>query len=250
MRTIAIVAQKGGVGKTSTTQAISAGLTSRGKKVLAIDLDAQCSLSYLMRADAPTASAMDVLTGAATIDQATQQTPTGAIVAGSDALATADLVLTETGREYRLREALEAVTGDYDYCVIDTPPGLGIITINAIAAADGVIIPSQADALSLQAIGKLFRTLQTVKKYCNPALKVYGIVLCRFTARTLINRDAEAKTEAAAAQLQTKVYKARIRECAALKEAQLMRQDIFTYAPKSNAASDLAALINEIEMEE
>ena len=253
MKIIAVINQKGGVGKSTTASAIGGGLTREGAKVLSIDLDPQCNLSYLMEANISgltQASAIDVLQGNASASDALQHTAQGDLIAASPALAGADMVLTATGKEYRLKEALEALAGGYDYCVIDTPPALGILTVNALTACNGCIIPAGADFLSLQGIGQLHGTIETIRKYCNPGLKVYGIVLTRYSARAVISREVSAMMEDTAATLQTRLYDTRIRECTAIKEAQAMRQDIYTYAPRSNATADYMALIKEIkEME-
>ena len=247
--TIAIINQKGGVGKSTTAHAIGEGLSREGAKVLMIDLDPQCNLSYLMEADISgltQASALDVLQGTASAAEAVQHTANGDIIAASPALAGADITLTSTGKEYRLKEALEALAGQYDYCVIDTPPALGILTVNALTACNGCIIPAQADFLSLQGIGQLHMTIETVRKYCNPGLVVYGIVLTRYSARAIISREVSAMMEETASSLHTRLYSTRIRECTAIKEAQAMRQGIYTYAPRSNASADYMALIREI----
>lgn len=156
------------------------------------------------------------------------------------------MTITATGKEYRLKEALEALNGAYQYVVIDTPPALGILTINALTACNGCIIPAQADFLSLQGIGQLYGTIETVRKYCNPALMVYGIVLTRFSSRSVISREVSSMMDETAKQLNTRLYKSRIRECTAIKEAQAMKQDIYTYAPRSNASADYKALVKEI----
>lgn len=250
MKSIAVINQKGGVGKSTTAQALGNGLINQGARVLFVDLDPQCNLSYLLEADiaggttAP--SVLDVLQRKATAAEAIQHTAQGHVIAATPALASADIVLTETGKEYRLREALEPVAAQYDYCIIDTPPALGILDINALTACQGCIIPAQADFLSLQGIGQLHTTIDTVKKYCNPGLKVLGIVLTRYSARAIISREVAAMMQDTAAALQTKLYSTKIRECIAIKEAQAMRQSVFTYAPKSNAAADYTALIAEI----
>ena len=165
-------------------------------------------------------------------------------------LAVADATLTATGKEYRLKEALQALKGKYDYCIVDTPPALGILTVNALTAATGAIIPAQADIFSLQGIGQLGGTLDAVKKYCNPDLSVMGILLTRYNDRAVIGREAAEMTERTAGQLGTELFTARIRECTAIKEAQARRQSIYSYAPKSNAAADYAALVAEIMTQE
>jgi chromosome partitioning protein len=245
MEVIAVINQKGGVGKSTTAHAIGAGLTLKGYRVLYIDLDAQGNLSYTLGADTSGLTAMELLQGRNT-QAAIQRTAQGDIIASSPSLAGADTIITAVGKEYRLREALEPLGGLYDYCIIDTPPALGILTINALTACNGAIIPAQADIYSLQGISQLHTTIETVKQYCNPALTIKGIVLTRYNSRAIISREVADMIEQTAGQLQTKLYKAKIRECTAIKEAQATQQDIYSYAPRSNAAADYTALIAEI----
>lgn len=246
MKTYAIINQKGGVGKSTTALAIGAELKTNDFSVLYIDLDAQGNLSYTLGATTQGYNAMGVLQRPETAAQEIQKTACGDIIASSPALVGADTILTETGKEYRLKEALEALNTNYDYCIIDTPPALGILTINALTACNGAIIPAQADIYSLQGISQLGNTLQTVKKYCNPSLAVLGIVLTRYSTRSVIGREVTELIENVAKELGTKLYKTKIRECTALKEAQAIKQNIFNYAPKSNAAADYSALVAEI----
>ena len=250
MKTYAIINQKGGVGKSTTALAIGAGLKIKGCSVLYIDLDAQGNLSYTLGATTQGYNAMGVLQRPETAVQEVQHLPQGGIIASSPALAGADTILTETGKEFRLKEALENLSTNYDYCIIDTPPALGILTINALTACNGAIIPAQADIYSLQGISQLGNTLQTVKKYCNPSLAVLGIVLTRYNTRSIISKEVTELIEKVAEELGTKLYKTKIKECTALKEAQAVKQDIFNYAPKSNAAADYKALVDEILEEE
>lgn len=242
----AIINQKGGVGKSTTALAIGSGLKKQGARVLFVDLDAQGNLSYTMGANTQGYNALGILQRPDTTATEIQHTAQGDIVASSPALAGADTALTEVGKEYRLREALATVSGLYDYCIIDTPPALSILTINALTACTGAIIPAQADIYSLQGIGQLNNTIQTIKKYCNPALTIKGIILTRYNARSVLSKEVTEMIEQTAAELDTKVFDTKIRECTALKEAQAMKQDIFTYAPKSNASADYNAIIKEL----
>lgn len=245
-----IINQKGGVGKSTTALAIGAGLSLKGYSVLYVDLDAQGNLSYTMGASTQGYNAMSVLQRPDTARSEVQHTEQGDIIASSPALAGADAIITETGKEYRLKEALESLRGDYDYCIIDTPPALGILTVNALTACGGVIIPAQADIYSLQGISQLNNTLLTVKRYCNPDLSILGIVLTRYNGRAIIRREVAEMLEQTARGLNTKLYRSRIRECTALVEAQATKQNIYSYAPKSNAAADYKALVAEILGEE
>lgn len=250
MKVLAIINQKGGVGKSTTALAIGAGLFIKGCSVLYVDLDAQGNLSYTLGADTNGCNAIGVLQRPETAEYEIQHTEQGDIIASSPALSGADTVITETGKEYRLKEALESLNIKYDYCIIDTPPALGILTINALTACSGAIIPAQADIYSLQGISQLNRTIMTVKRYCNRDLSIMGIVLTRYNSRSVINREVAEMLEQTSRQLHTKLYKAKIRECTAIKESQAIKQNIFNYAPKSNAAADYNALVDEIIEEE
>lgn len=245
MEIYSIINQKGGVGKSTTAHAFGAGLLERGFSVLFVDLDAQGNLSYTMNANLQGYNAMGILQRPETVLNEIQHTTHGDIIASSPSLAGADAIITETGKEYRLKEALERLETAYDYCVIDTPPALGILTINALTACNGIIIPAQADIYSLQGIGQLNSTIQTVKKYCNPSLFIDGILLTRYNGRSIIRREVAEMLEQTAESLHTKLYRAKIRECTALIEAQATKQSIFAYAPKSNAAKDYTAFVTE-----
>lgn len=244
MHTVAIINQKGGVGKSTTAQALAAGLSLKGYKPLLVDLDPQCNTSFTAAAaSSPTITGL--LLGEVSAAAAIQHTALGDIIAASKALSGADTMITGTGREYRLREALEPLQAVYDFIVIDTPPALGILTVNALVAADTVVIPAQADIYSLQGIAALSETLQPVKKYCNAGLQIAGILLTRFSPRAVLSRDIAEQAEQAAGQLQTKVFKATIREAIAVKEAQINQQSIFAYSPKSRVADDYKRFTEE-----
>ena len=253
MTTIVVANQKGGVGKSTTAAALGAGLMHRGLRVLLIDLDMQGDLTDSLggaEPDLPSTGSMEVLEGKVTIEEAMREIraggTTGAILAASQALAGADMILTQTGREYRLRKALEAVCGRFDYCIIDTPPALGIATVNALTASDKLIIPTKADYYGLRAVGSLHGTISTIKRHCNKALEVEGILLTGYSPRTIISRQMAEMMERTSAMMGTKVFSTKIRECNALREAQATKTDIYSYAPKSNAAQDYNQLIEEV----
>ena len=255
METIAVINQKGGTAKTSTAAALAAGLEKKGFRVLMVDLDPQSNLSYIVGADTKRRTIADLLQQAAdpeaeqtiTTQGTIQITPQGHILAGNPGLAAADTILAETaGKEYLLKGILAPVQRDFDYCIVDTPPTLGTLTINALTAAQRAIAPAQADIFSLLAFGQLSTTIDTVKKYTNPALKLSGIVLTRYSGRAVLSREIAEKLSQAAEQYGTRLYDSKIRECIALKEAETLHQSIFDYAPRSNAAKDYNALLNEI----
>ncbi len=244
----AIINQRGGAGKTTTTEAIGAGLMLRGYSPLYIDTDPQGSLSYSLKANGAKLTAYDLLTRkeAGTAENAIVYTDRGDIIPADDRLIGADGIIKGVGSEYRLKEAIEPLDGRYSHIVIDTPPTLGIVTVNALTAATGVIIPTQADVYSLNGVIKLSETIAAIKQYCNPKLKIKGIVLTRYKKRTVLSRDLSESLAETARSIGTKLYNTRIREANAITEAQAMRESIYQYAPKSNGAKDYSDLVDEI----
>lgn len=175
-KVISISNQKGGVGKTTTTAAVAAGFKLKGHKVLCVDLDPQSNLSFSSGAeteDCPTI--YEILKGEVKAGFSIQKVPSFDIISSNILLSGIELEFTQTGREYLLKEALEGVKDKYDYIFIDTPPALSILTVNAFTASDYIIIPMLADIFSLQGIAQLSETIDRVRKYCNPNLKVEGI---------------------------------------------------------------------------
>ena len=249
-KTLAIINQKGGVGKSTTAEALAAGLSLKGYKTLSIDLDAQSNMTYTAGAKTDGATALGVLTGEVGIAAAIQHTDSGDIIAASKALAGADAFITNTGKEYRLKEALEPIRAEYDFIIVDTPPALGILTINALTACDSVIIPAQADIYSIQGIEQLAETMKPVKKYTNPALTIEGILLTRYSPRSVLSREVAELAEKIAAKLGTKLFKATIREAVAVKEAQISQQSLYSYAPKAKVTEDYSRFIAELLGEE
>ncbi len=241
-----IINQKGGVGKSTTAMMLGAGLHQLGMRILFIDMDAQGNLSYALGTENPNISTMDLLTGAASINQTMVSTQSGELIPSSIALATADMVLTGTGREYLLKNILKPIRKQFDAIIIDTPPALGILSINALTVTDQVIIPTIADVFAVQGIARVFQTIAQVKKKANPSLKVSGILITRFNSRANISRQIQEIIEDAAQKLKTKVFNTYIRECSAIREAQAYKTNIYTFAPKSNAVIDYQAFIKEL----
>ena len=249
-RVYAVINQKGGVGKSTTAATLAAGLSLKGYKTLSIDLDAQGNLTYTAGAKTNGATALGVLTGEVKAEDAIQHTESGDIIAANKALAGADAFIADTGKEYRLKEALESVQAAYDYIIIDTPPALGILTINALTACHSVIIPAQADIYSLQGIEQLAETMKPVKKYCNPALTIEGILLTRYSPRSILSREVAELAEQLAAKLGTRLFKTTIREAIAVKEAQISQRTLYNYAPKSKVTEDYTRFLEELIGEE
>ncbi len=245
MEAIAIVSRKGGVGKTATAHALGAGLRQQGKKVLYIDLDSQANLTYALGADPGDLDGMDLLMKQAATQDVILHTDQGDLIPGSEALAGADTLIQDTGKEYRLKEGLSSVVDMYDYAIIDTPAQLSTLTVNALTASNYAIIPVHAEIYSLQGIGLLNKTIEAVKRYCNKDLYIKGILITRYNPRTIISRDMQSNLQDIAKQLNTCLFNTAIRDCISIREAQACQQDIFTYAPRSNAAIDYADFIHE-----
>lgn len=249
MITIATSLEKGGSAKTTTAQAIGAGLANRGEKVLFVDLDAQSNLTQsLLNGKPPEVAAIDVLTEEADITDAIVEVSDNIdlLPASRKASKIDKLIGDELGREKRLVEALEDVEDDYDYCIIDTPPALGLLTINALTAADWVVIPAQTDIYALDGIYSLVKTINTVREYSNPNLRVAGILLTRYNGRTNLSKLAGQRAADIAEEVGTKVFETKIREGIAVREAQAVGEDIFSYAPRSNPAKDYSNFIDEL----
>lgn len=243
---ISVINQKGGVGKSTTALALLAGLKARNYKVLGIDLDAQQNLTYATGASPNGTTALGVLTSEAPIQSAIQLTAQGDIIPASKRINELENLIEEIGKAYRLKEVLEPVKDLYDYIIIDTPPALSLLTTNALTASDGAIIPAQADIFSLQAIENIASTIEAVKKYTNANLTIKGILLTRYSDRTILSRNVAEMANNTANRLQTKVFNTTIREAVAIREAQIMKQSIFDYAPNSKVAEDYNAFIDEL----
>ena len=246
MKIIAIINQKGGVGKSTTAFTLASGLTNKGYKTLCIDMDAQGNLSYTANANEDLLTIYDLLSQDADINKTIQHTKNFDLIASSKSLSGADGFITDIGKEYKLKEALENIKNNYDYIIIDTPPALGILTVNALTACNSVIIPAQADIYSLQGIEQLSKTIQPIKKYCNDNLKIDGILLTRYSPRAILSREVAEIASDLAQNLNTKVFKSTIREAIAVKESQINKQSLFEYAPNSNVTNDYLNFIDEI----
>lgn len=244
-RVTAISNQKGGVGKTTTAHALVTGLIHKGYKALAIDTDPQGNLSYTIGADDQKAGVYEVLKGQVNPLEVIQHTEQGDIIPSTLLLAAADLEFTDTGREYLLKDAIKPLKEKFDYIIIDTPPTLGIITINALTASNDVIIPMGADIYSLQGLSQLHSTTNKVKKYCNPSLRIAGLLITRFSGRSILSKELKEVIEDKAGQIGTAPFKTVIREGVAVKEAQTQQASLFQTAPKSNPAQDYSLFIDE-----
>ncbi|MDD2568468.1 MAG: AAA family ATPase [Clostridia bacterium] len=244
---ISVSNQKGGVGKTTTTCSLGAALKQKGLRVLLIDLDPQGNLGFSIGADTDTAATIyDVLKGEAKIQYAIQKTPAMDIITSSILLSAIELEFTNTGREFLLQEAIKPILKLYDYILIDTPPALGILTINAFTASNSIIVPMLSDIFSLQGIYQLHETVERVRKYCNPNLMLAGILLTKFNPRTLLSREIQGTAQLIAQALNLRLFETHIRNSVAASEAQSVQKSILDYAPKNNVAKDYIKFANEL----
>ncbi len=245
-KVIAFTNQKGGVGKTTTASAFCGGLVSKGKKVLAIDLDPQGNLSFSLGAEDDDYTIHDVLIGKISIHEAIQTTKNCDIIPSNILLSGLELELSFVGREYVLREKLSAILKFYDYIIIDTPPALSILTINAYTACNDLIIPMTPEILSLQGISQLKDTILAVKKYYNTSLNLRGILLTKYNDRILLTKEVEELASIVAEQLGSYVLKNKISISVAIAEAPAHQMSIVKYAPRSQACKDYLKVIDEL----
>ena len=236
--------QKGGVAKTTTSASLMSGLTKRGFKVLGIDLDSQCNLSYVVKA-AKGDTIRDVFLDDCDIEEAIQNTTFGDFIPSHRSLDNAMNDLNALEQIYKLSEVLKEVDGKYDYIIIDTSPALSPLTMNALISADYVVIPVQPDSFSLQGAETLAKTINSVKK-ANPKIKILGVLLVRYKSREALSKLMMEQFEKFASILETKVFKTAIREAVAVKESQLAKESIFDYAKSSGVAEDYNNFIDEL----
>jgi chromosome partitioning protein len=258
MRIIALMNQKGGVGKTTTTANLGAALAEAGKRVLLIDLDPQAHLTinYGVEPSADIVSLYNVLIEERSILEAIHHVDERvALIPSSIDLAAAEIELVSVlGREQILKKRLEIAQPDFDYVLLDCPPSLGLLTINALAVANEVIIPMQPHFLALQGVGKLLETVQLVNRRMNAGLKVAGIVLTMYDSQTKLStevvNDLNAFIESAKDKplpwANARIFKSRIRRNIKLAESPSFGKTILSYDPMSNGAADYRSLAKEI----
>ena len=243
---IAITNQKGGVCKTTTATAMAAALNRKGYKTLLVDTDQQCNATDTFRAETEdVATLYDVMIANEPVITSIQHMEAGDILPGDNLLSEIEQRMTQQGREYRLKEALEPLDGMYDYIIIDTPPGLGIMLTNALTAADSCIIPITADRYGLQGLSQLDETIGRVRKYSNRDLEIDGLLFCKFKPNQLLSKSIMSSIDKVAEALETKVFKTYIRESVATKMAQAEQMTIFEKDPRNNTARDYLAFIEE-----
>jgi chromosome partitioning protein len=242
---LSLANQKGGVAKTTTTLNLGVAFSERGYRVLLIDLDPQGNLtmSQGLNPDTIEQSMFDVLVHRLPIEQVIQRREVDIAVSSID-LAGAELALSsQIGRERALDKALAPVRDRYDYILIDTPPSLGLLTINAFVASTGVIVPVQTEYLSLRGLVQLENTLSMVRENLNPKVEIIGIVPTMFDKRLTHSREADEILRENFGDL---VYKTRIRKTVRFAEAPVKGQSVLAYEPQGDAASLYRDLAKEV----
>ena len=260
MRTIAVLNQKGGVGKTTTVVNIAAALADMGSRVVVIDLDPQAHLTIHLgletqivesgssRPSQTGQGSYGVLTQSAKFEQEILLVRMNLwlLPANINLVGAESELVTVVGRETILREAVQSSQEKFDYCFIDCPPSLGLLTLNALAAAEEVLIPLQPHFLALQGFGKLLRTVELVNRRINPDLKVKGILLCMFDSRASLPKEVKADIEkflnnargTNSAWAQAEILPTYIRRNIKLAEAPSYGKTIFEYEQNCHGAED------------
>lgn len=252
MKSIVITNQKGGVGKTTTAAALGTGLHHKGYKVLIVDADPQSNLSYMLGVDeAQTSTLYDVLKGDSKPAAALRNVKQGldVMTVGLQGTAADMELASRTAREYMLKEALQEISDNYDFAVLDTAPTLGLLTLNALTAANYAIIPMNTEIFSLQGMEQLSGFIENVRRYTNNDLVVSGLLLTKYNARLNLTQALKKNMEQAAEVMNTKLFDTKIRESVAVRETQLLRGDIFTEAPQATATLDYKSFVEEFSRE-
>ena len=250
MITISVSNIKGGVAKTTTAATIAAGLHKRGNRVLMIDSDPQTNLS-LCFTDEPQEgdpSLYNLYSAGAKIDEIKREIKPGLdLVVGDFSLCSADMeFLGKVGSLKLLNKAIKETKGSYNYVIIDTPPNLGFLSLNSFMTSDYIVTPMAADSFSLKAIRLLKKTIDEIAEDIGKEIPVAGILLTRYTDRTNVAKILEENVNAAANLLNTTIFENRIRQATVVQESQLVKMDLFEYAPKAPVTKDYDAFITEL----
>ncbi|MFT5165625.1 MAG: chromosome partitioning protein [Saprospiraceae bacterium] len=240
---ISLLNHKGGVGKTTSAINIGAGLVELGKRALLIDLDPQANLTLSLGIPRQKVTIYEALRGEAELEPYSYKEGFDVVTSSLD-LSSAEMeLINEAGREYILRELFETVIEDYDYIIIDCPPSLGLLTLNALTCSDYVYIPLQTEFLALQGLAKIKQIIDKVRFRLNKKLQIGGVIATMYDQRKVLNRDV---VETIRKYFGEKVFNTLIRDNVTLAEAPAQRMDIFSYSKKSKGAEDYLALCKEI----
>lgn len=252
MKVITVSNIKGGVAKTTTASTMAAGLHRQGRRVLMIDSDPQMNLSMCfvdnLEDDETIPSLHGIYASGMKIDDVKQQVKPGLdLVIGDFNLCSADMeFLGKVGSLKFLSKAVKAIAEPYDYVIIDTPPNLGFLTLNAFMVSDYILTPMAADLFSMKAIRLLKKTIDSIAEDADKNLPVVGTLVTRYTGRTNVSKALEDSISYAAELLDTKTFSSRIRHATIVMESQLLKTDLFEYAPKAPVTKDYEAFLIEL----
>ncbi len=242
MKILTVANHKGGVGKTTSAINIGAGLNKLGKRVLLLDLDSQANLSWSLGITEPSATIYSALRGGPLqpihIRKGLELIPSTLDLSGWELE-----VSSRTGRELILRDLLHSIGDSYEFIIIDPPPSLGLLTVNALTASRVVLIPLQAQYLALQGFSKLLEVIEMIRERLNPDLRVGGVFITQYDRRKILHRNVVDSLEA---HFTDKLFTTRIRDNVALAEAPTQGLNIYDYAPHSYGAEDYLNLCKEI----
>lgn len=241
---------KGGTGKTSTAYALVNYAKMKGKSVLAIDCDPQANFTFALNGSTSQKGLFSILAEGIEASQVIQHTEQADIIAsGLDLATTEQIIINKPGRDFILKQALAPIRNNYDLIVIDTQPDLNSLLINALSTSDAVILPMQANSFSIMGLYQMQETISQVQRYCNPELKIAGILLTKYKPRQILAADMRESIEKLAKEMNTNVFNTYIREGVAIEQAQAMQKSLFEYAPNSNPAVDYRTLFeNELHI--
>ncbi|MCB0530765.1 MAG: ParA family protein [Lewinellaceae bacterium] len=239
---VSLLNHKGGVGKTTSAINIGAGLVALGKKVLLIDLDPQANLTISLGIPRQKFSIYEAMRGEAELLPYTHKPNLDVITSSLDLSGAEMELINEAGREFILRELIGQVEEDYDFILIDCPPSLGLLTLNALTSSRFVLIPLQTEFLAVQGLAKIKQVIDKVKFRLNKQVDMIGVIATMYDSRRVLNRDV---VEIIHKYFGEKVFNTYVRDNIALAEAPAQRKDIFDYNPKSPGAEDYLNLSRE-----
>ena len=248
MKTVSISNIKGGVGKTTTAAVLAVGLAEKGYKVLLVDSDPQTNLTmcFLQEQTDELSSLYDIYGDGESIDDVKVPVRDNLdLIIGDFELCNADIQFTKAGRLKMLKKAIKSIDGEYDFVIIDTPPNLGVLSLNAFIASDYMVVPMSVDSFSLKGVRLLKETLDDVADETEKELPVAGILLTKYNSRTNVSKLIEKSLNSAAGLLGTKVFGNRIRQAVVVQESQIAKEDLFSYSPNAKVAEDYKGFIDE-----
>lgn len=239
---VSLLNHKGGVGKTTSAINIGAGLVELGKRILLIDLDPQANLTISLGIPRQKFTIYEAMRGEAELVPYTHKPNLDVITSSLDLSGAEMELINEAGREFILRELISQVEDDYDFILIDCPPSLGLLTLNALTSSRFVLIPLQTEFLAVQGLAKIKQVIDKVKFRLNKQVEMAGVIATMYDSRRVLNRDV---VEIIHKYFGDKVFGTYIRDNIALAEAPAQRKDIFDYNPKSPGAEDYLSLSRE-----